>query len=61
MTAKEFREKTDGIRADLLGRLLLCSRPTINKYRGGYTIPAKIERRVEELAKLLEQFQKTNL
>lgn len=60
MTTKEFREKTDGIRADLLGRLLLCSRATVDKYRGGYTIPAKIERRVEELAKLLEQFRKTN-
>ena len=60
MTTEEFREKTDGIRADLLGRLLLCSRATVDKYRGGYTIPAKIERRVEELAKLLEQFRKTN-
>ena len=44
----------------MLGRLLLCSRATVDKYRGGYTIPAKIERRVEELAKLLEQFRKTN-
>ena len=60
MTREEFKTKTDGIRADLLGRLLLCSRSTVDKYRTGALIPEKVARRVTELDKLLQEFRRTN-
>ena len=60
MTTEEFKTLTKGIQADRLAELLLCSRWTVDKYRSGVLIPAKIARRVEELDKLLQEFKRTN-
>lgn len=60
MTTEEFKSKTKGLQAELLAELLFCTRWTVNKYRTGSPIPAKISRRVTELDKLLQEFRRTN-
>ena len=60
MTQEEFITKTKGIQAGRLADLLGCSRFSVDRYRTGAPIPAKISRRVEELYRILDEFRKTN-
>lgn len=60
MTSDEFKTLTAGINASRLSELLQCSRYSVDRYRTGGPIPAKIARRVEELSRILDEFRRTN-
>lgn len=60
MSQNEFKSLTFGIAAVRLAELLQCSRYSVDRYRTGAVIPEKVARRVRELARLLDEFRRTN-
>lgn len=60
MTKEEFKKHTAGIHARLLSDLLQCSRFSVDRYRTGAPIPEKVAIRVQKLARMLDEFRRTN-